>query len=299
MVWLGALRGLAQRHELRALGEALEGALLDLTGPLGRDAELATGLAERLGLLVAGAEAHLDDVALRSGELLDRGQQRLGAEGLVDLLVDRRGLQREQIAERGVPVVADRLVEAHDGAIRLADLDDVGQRQVGSGGDLLVARLVAELRRQLTLDAPDLPGALRHVNGEPDRPARVLEAALDGLADPERRVGGEAEALAPVELLDRADETQHALLDEIAERETLTLVAPVLGVEVTLLDALRQLDLLAGLEQRVAARLAQEELQGVHRGVGDRLALVLPGARGIGDGGRCKSFRHSNNQLFQ
>src|SRR5690348_15139661 len=53
------LRGLAQRHQLGALGEALEGALLDLTGPLGRDAELAAGLRERLGLLVAGAEAHL------------------------------------------------------------------------------------------------------------------------------------------------------------------------------------------------------------------------------------------------
>src|SRR5215210_2846508 len=229
MVWLGALRGLAQRHELRALGEALEGALLDLTGPLGRDAELATGLAERLGLLVAGAEAHLDDIALRSGELLDRGQQRLGAEGLVNLLVDRRGLEREQVAERGVPVVADRLVEAHDGAIGLADLDHVGERQVGRGGDLLVARLVTELRRQLTLDAPDLPGALSHVNGEPDRPARVLETALDGLADPERCVGGEAEALAPVELLDRADQAQHALLDQVAEGQALALVAARVG----------------------------------------------------------------------
>src|SRR5215210_4168613 len=219
MVWLGALRGLAESHELGPLREALEGALLDLPGPLGRDAELAAGLRERLRLLVAGAEAHLDHVALRSGELLDRAEQRLRAEGLVDLLVDRRGLEREQVAERGVPVVADRLVEAHDGAIGLADLDHVGERQVGCGGDLLVARLVAELRRQLTLDAPDLPGALGDVNGEPDRPARVLEPALDGLADPERRVGGEAEALAPVELLDRADETQHALLDEIAERE--------------------------------------------------------------------------------
>src|SRR6185436_1165964 len=92
-------------------------------------------------------------------------------------------------------IVADRLVEAHRGAIGLADLDHVGERQVGRVGDLLVARLVTELRRQLTLDAPDLPGALGHVDGEPDGPARVLEPALDGLADPQRGVGGEAEAL--------------------------------------------------------------------------------------------------------
>src|SRR5215210_6103721 len=123
MVRLGALRGLAQRHQLRALGEALEGALLDLAGPLRGDTELAAGLRERLRLLVAGTEAHLDHVALRSGQLLDGRQQRLRAEGLVDLLVDRRRLERQQVAERGVAIVADRLVEAYDGAIRLADLD--------------------------------------------------------------------------------------------------------------------------------------------------------------------------------
>ena len=42
----------------------------------------------------------------------------------------------------------------------------------------------------------------------------------------------------------------------------------------------------------------QQELQRIHRGVGDCL-LGLPRARGIGDGGRLKSFRHVNNQLFQ
>ena len=42
---------------------------------------------------------------------------------------------------------------------------------------------------------------------------------------------------------------------------------PILGDEVALLDALRQLDLLVRLEQGVLARLAQEELQRVERGV--------------------------------
>src|SRR5690242_13615238 len=92
--WLG---GLAQSHELRALGEALERTLLDLPGALGGDAQLAAGLAQRLRLLVAGAEAHLDDVALGRGELLDGRQQRLRADGLVDLLVDRGCLEGEQV----------------------------------------------------------------------------------------------------------------------------------------------------------------------------------------------------------
>src|SRR3954468_13707182 len=124
---------------------------------------------------------------------------------------------------------------------------------------------MAQTGRELALDAPDLAGALRDVDGEADRPARVLEAALDGLADPEGRVRREAEALAPVELLDRADEAQHPLLDQVAEGEALALIParvrddqaevrvdhPLLGGEVTALDALGELDLLDGLEQRV------------------------------------------------
>src|SRR5687767_14376316 len=53
---LRVLRGLAERHHVCPLRQALQRPLLDLTCALGRDAELASGLAERLGLLVAGAE---------------------------------------------------------------------------------------------------------------------------------------------------------------------------------------------------------------------------------------------------
>src|SRR3712207_9414540 len=52
----------------------------------------------------------------------------------------------------------------------------------------------------------------------------VLEPALDGLADPERAVGRETEALAPVELLDGTDEPEHALLHQVAEGQALALV---------------------------------------------------------------------------
>src|ERR1700742_2685614 len=80
----------------------------------------------------------------------------------------------------------------------LADLDHVLEREVCGRGDLLVRRLMPELGRQLTLDAPDLARALRDVDREPDGAAGVLQAALDRLADPERRVRREAEALTPV-----------------------------------------------------------------------------------------------------
>src|SRR3712207_279852 len=126
--------------------------------------------------------------------------------------------------------------------------------------DLLVRGLVPELRRELALDAPDLARPLGHVDRQADRAGGVLEPPLDRLADPERRVGREPEALAPVELLDGTDETEHALLDEVAQRQTLALVATgirddeaqirvdhaLLRHQVALLHALRQLDLLGG-----------------------------------------------------
>ena len=103
------------------------------------------------------------------------------------------------------------------------------------------------------------------MHGQPHRAARVCEAAADRLADPQRAVGGELEALAPVELLDRANQAEHALLDEVAKRQALALVLArdrdhepqvrvdhaVLGLEVSALDALGQLDLLLSGEQGV------------------------------------------------
>ena len=47
----------------------------------------------------------------------------------------------------------------------------------------------------------------------------VGDAAGDGLADPPRGVGGELEALAPVELLDGVHQAEVALLDEVEQRQ--------------------------------------------------------------------------------
>src|SRR5262249_24295830 len=154
------------------------------------------------------------------------GQESLRAQLLVDLLVDRRRLDGQQVAELGVAVVAHRLVEAHDRAVRLANLDDFLERQGGGRRALLLRGAVAQRGRQLTLHAPHLPRTLRNVNREANRAAGVLQAALDRLTDPQRRIGREAEALAPVELLHGANEAELALLDQVAERQALPPVAP-------------------------------------------------------------------------
>ena len=102
------------------------------------------------------------------------------------------------------------------------------------------------------------------------------------------RVGRELEALPPVELLRRADQPDDALLDQIEQRQAVSLVPlrdrhdePQVRVDqrsfarlVAALDPLRELDLLLGREQRVAARLVQEELQRVGRRGCDLLVRV-------------------------
>ena len=131
--------------------------------------------------------------------------------------------------ERALGVLADRHVQARHGAAGVSQGEHVGDGHLGSRGDLFVGRILRELGRQLALDPSEPTLALLDVDGQADRPRRVAEPALDALADPERRVGRELEALAPVELLGRPDQTERALLDEVAQRESESLVATGLG----------------------------------------------------------------------
>ena len=96
------------------------------------------------------------------------------------------------------------------------------------------------------------------MRGDANRPAGVVQAALDRLLDPQNRVGGELVATPVIELLGSADQPEHRLLDQVLHGEAVALVAagelddqakvrvdePLLGGQVALLDALGELDLL-------------------------------------------------------
>src|SRR3954447_1659667 len=272
-------------------GEAAQGVGLDLAHALPRDAELLADLLERGGLAAAEAEAQRDHVALPLGQLGDRAAHRIGAHRALDLVLGGRAAGGEQVAEARVAVGADRGVRRGDRLRRALDLADLVQRELRDVCDLLVARLVAVLREQLALGARDLLLPLDHVHRDADRAGLVGHAALDGLADPPRRVGRELEALAPVELLRGADQADDALLDQVAEGDALRLVAPgdrhdepevrrdhaLLRSHVAALDPLRELDLLRRGEQRVAAGLVQEELErvGGEGRLGGKVQIVL------------------------
>src|SRR4051794_34953262 len=214
----------------------------------------------------------------------------------------------QESAERRLLLGADRAVEARDHAGRLAERADVLGVEVRAGGDLVVRGLAAELRAQLADGAGDLPLALGDVRRHADRAALGVEPALDGLADPERRVGGEPVALAPVELLDGADEAEDALLDQVEQAELVALVLAgdgddeaevradhaLLGLEIAALDPPGELDLLVGAEQPVSARLVQEELKRV-RGLDGELG----GREGDRPGVRAAVVLHLDTPLLE
>jgi hypothetical protein len=228
-----------------------------------------------------------DHVALVVGELTDHV-----IDALVALAVGHRlhrlGLvAREQVSQGGLTVLADGLVEACQSATQLAQLGNLVDRDLGRGGDLLVGGVPEQLRAELTLDLAHLDLPLGDVDRYADRPAVILQPALHRLPDPERSVRGELEATPPVELLDCADQAEHALLYEVLHGQPVALVATrlrddqpqvgidhaVLGGQVTALDALGQLDLLVGREQGMHPRLAQEQIQRLGRARGGRRLL--------------------------
>ena len=203
----------------------------------------------------------------------------------------------QQVAERGVLALAQRAVERRDRARGVAQRVQLLERDLRLGGDLGVGRRPVELGGQRVLGARDLALVAHEVDRQLDRAGLGVHPALDRLADPPGRVGREAVAAAPVELLDGADQAEDALLDQVEQRQLGALVLlgdrddqpqvgvdhPVLGVEVAALDALGELDLLVGRQQPVAADLVEEELQRVggdagERGVVDRRGLGLAAA---------------------
>ena len=107
----------------------------------------------------------------------------------------------------------------------LLDLDDLLGGHVELLGQLLRGGLAAQVLEHLALHAGQLVDDLDHVHRDADGARLVGHRAGDRLADPPRRVGRELEALGVVELLDRTDQAEVALLDEVQEQHAAAGVA--------------------------------------------------------------------------
>ena len=137
---------------------------------------------------------------------------------------DRLGVL-DQVTELGVAVLAERRVQRDRLAAVLLDLDDLLRGHVELLGELLRRGLAAEVLQHLPLHAGELVDHLDHVHRDADGAGLVGHRAGDRLPDPPGRVRGELVALGVVELLDRADQTEVALLDQVQEEHAAAGVA--------------------------------------------------------------------------
>src|SRR5215213_2117393 len=281
--------GRAERGDLAPLGEPAQRLRLELPHALAGDAEDPADLLERLRLRVAAQRvAQLEDPLLALGELRHRVVQRRLRQLHLHLLVGRPLVRGEEVAERRRVALADRLVERRDRARGRPDLANLLHGQLRLLRHLVVRRRTLELRDELALCTRDLRLALHDVDGDADRPRLVRDAALHRLADPPRGVRRELEPLAVVELLGGADQPDDPLLDQVEQRQTVSLVLlrdrddeaevrvhhQVLRLLVAALDPLRELDLLRRRQQRIPPGLVEEELEGIGRGGRQRVVAV-------------------------
>src|SRR5829696_1408839 len=252
---------------------------LDLTHALACEVERPAGLLERPRLRIVEAVAEDEHGALALRERPERTGEGLAAERDLDLLVGLQALARHEVAAHGVLGLSDRLIEARRRMRRRLHLARLLDGEACLLGDLLERGLSAELRPEDALGLVELLETLDDVHRHADRAGLVRKRPGHSLADPPGGVRRELVAAAPVELLDRADEPQRALLDQVQEGQALVPVVlrdrhdeaqvrldhPLLRLHVAALDPLGELDLLSGGQERVTAGLAQEELERVGR----------------------------------
>src|SRR5262245_38322306 len=198
---------------------------LQLPDPLGGDAVASPDVGQLVLPAVEQAIAGLDDVGLALAELVDHGGEAISRLDVEERDVRARGgLASHQVTERGVALVVDRRVEADVVAAPRDQVEDPVDVHVELGRDLRRLRLASEGPLQGAPGGADLVELLDHVHRQPDHSALLRDTAGDRLADPPGRIGGELEALGVVELLDCADQTGIALLDQVQQGHLRTAV---------------------------------------------------------------------------
>jgi len=167
------------------------------------------------------AEARVDDFAFPVVEDIQQIAN-LVAEILVAELL--KGILRlviaDDIAKRGVVIVAERLIQRGGTDRRTFQRSYLGSRHTDFLGQFLVGGLATQLLGHLIGNPAQLGDFIDQVDGQADRFALIGQRSLDGLLDPPRRVGAQLAAFFGVKPLDRFHEADIALGNEVQERET-------------------------------------------------------------------------------
>ncbi len=180
---------------------------------------------ERAGFAAVEAEAELEDLAFALVEWTEEavdlvGEQRSGGdfEGRFGAAVF------DDVAEFSIAVFAKRLAERERFGREAQCFGDLFFGHLDFGRELDERCGAAELELQASTCLLQAGERVAGVHGEADGATGVGDAAGDRLTNPPGGVGGELEALAPVELFDGVHETEVALLDEVKQRQARGLV---------------------------------------------------------------------------
>ncbi len=128
----------------------------------------------------------------------------------------------QEVGERAVRIRIERRVEGRRGGAELQDVLDVVDALAGEMRDVLHPHFVArvlEFHLEMALGADHVLQFAHDVHRQADRPGLVDHGTLDGLTDPPGGVGREAEAALRIELLQRVDQAEVPLLDEVEQRQ--------------------------------------------------------------------------------
>ena len=189
---------------------------LDLADAFAGDVKLLADLLERPALAVLQPEPEAQNLRLPGGQGFEDVVQLLPQEGVGGGVDRRRGVVvGDEVAQVAVLLLADRGLEGDRLLAHPQDLPHLIHRHIQLVGDLLGAGLMAVGVQQLAGDLLDPVDRLDHVHRDADGAGLVGNRAGDRLADPPGGVGRELKALGVVELLDRLDEAEVPLLDEV------------------------------------------------------------------------------------
>src|SRR6266496_1090033 len=200
---------------------------LDLPDPLPRHPKLPTNLLQRPRVAIRQPEPQLNNLLLPLTQRVQHGVELfLQQDETGGVHRDDRIRILDEIAEVGIGFLADGGFQADRLLRDLQDLADFLGGVLHLAADLLRGRLPPEILQQLPLDADQLVDRLHHVHRDPDRPSLVRDRPGDRLPDPPGRVRGELETFGVVELLDRTDQPEVSLLDQIQQEHAAADVAP-------------------------------------------------------------------------
>ena len=198
------------------MAELPDSLVLDLADPLTGDAEDLAHLLQGVGATVVHAEAHPQHVRFPLGEGTQNLFQGFGKQ-CVGGGIGRAGgpLVLYEGADGGILFVTYGGIQTQGIGSGAVGLNDFFHRQTQLRGDLLHGGFPAQLLNQLPVAAGGLVDDLYHMHRHPDGPGLVRNGPGNGLPDPPGGICRELVSLCPVKLINRADQSRVALLDQI------------------------------------------------------------------------------------